>query len=99
MKDERRSASTELLMFDVPLGASPAETWVRTEPLDVLEGRRIYSRVPFSITGVLTGKIRRCQLEGCVGRRLGVRWDDNRKVTWPCSKGLRGRSDGSLEIV
>jgi hypothetical protein len=37
--------------------------------------------------GVLTGSSRRCQLEGCLGVRLYVRWDDG-KLTMPCTKGM-----------
>lgn len=28
-------------------------------------------------------------MEGCNGRRLGVKWPDGR-VTYPCTKGLEG---------
>ena len=31
---------------------------------------------------------RRCSLEGCTGRQLGVRWPD-KSITWPCTKGMR----------
>ncbi len=37
--------------------------------------------------GALTGGRRRCQLAGCNGIRVVVRWADN-KVTYPCTKGL-----------
>lgn len=40
------------------------------------------------LRGVLTGGSRRCQLEGCTGRKLGVRWPDG-KITWPCTKGMQ----------
>lgn len=39
------------------------------------------------VRGRLTGVSRACQLEGCLGRRLGVRWPDG-KLTWPCTKGM-----------
>lgn len=38
-------------------------------------------------TGKTTGGTRRCQLEGCRGTRIGVRWED-RRITWPCSDGM-----------
>lgn len=38
--------------------------------------------------GKTTGKTRCCQLEGCLGVRIGTRWPDGR-ITWPCSKGMR----------
>jgi hypothetical protein len=39
------------------------------------------------VRGVLTGSERSCSMEGCTGRRLGVRWPDG-KLTWPCTKGM-----------
>lgn len=38
-------------------------------------------------TGIATGSTRSCQLEGCMGIRVMVRWPDGHR-TWPCSKGL-----------
>lgn len=37
--------------------------------------------------GTVTGGQRKCQLDGCRGWQIGVRWSDKR-VTWPCSDGL-----------
>lgn len=37
--------------------------------------------------GKLTGGWRRCQMEGCMGRRLGVRWPSG-EITWPCTRGM-----------
>ena len=37
--------------------------------------------------GKLTGGSRVCQMEGCLGRALAVRWDDG-KLTYPCTKGM-----------
>lgn len=37
--------------------------------------------------GTLTGGQRMCQLEGCRGKRLYVRWKDG-KITMPCTKGM-----------
>lgn len=49
--------------------------------------------------GRMTGGWRFCRLEGCTGRRLGVRWSDGH-VTWPCSKGLGpGPEPGSYRIL
>jgi len=39
------------------------------------------------LKGALTGGIYHCRLEGCTGRRLGVRWPD-RRVTFPCTEGM-----------
>jgi hypothetical protein len=36
---------------------------------------------------------RRCQMEGCNGLRISVRWADG-KHTFPCSKGLLPYKDG-----
>jgi hypothetical protein len=44
--------------------------------------------------GRVTGGTRRCQLEGCTGLRIGVRWKD-RKFTMPCSRGIE-RVSGTL---
>jgi hypothetical protein len=46
--------------------------------------------------GRTTGGDRRCALEGCFGRRVGVRWTSGR-ITWPCTKGMAiVRSSGKL---
>ncbi|MEJ6002498.1 hypothetical protein [Paucibacter soli] len=39
----------------------------------------------------------RCQMEGCTGRRLVVKWPDG-KSTRPCTKGMFTRPDGNLQI-
>lgn len=39
------------------------------------------------IRGVTTGGARHCQLEGCSGLRICVRWPKGNN-TWPCSRGL-----------
>ena len=38
--------------------------------------------------GIASGSTRRCQLAGCGGLNIMVRWPDG-KITWPCSAGLR----------
>jgi hypothetical protein len=38
-------------------------------------------------SGVPTGGTRTCQMEGCRGLLVGVRWPDG-KLTWPCTKGM-----------
>ena len=38
-------------------------------------------------TGKTTGGSRPCQLEGCRGKCLGVRWNDG-KLTFPCTAGM-----------
>lgn len=48
-------------------------------------------------TGTLTGGQRRCQMAGCTGVRVGVRWADN-KVTFPCTKSLEPR-EGALHLL
>lgn len=37
--------------------------------------------------GKATGGERRCQMEGCNGRRIIVRWSDG-TMTHPCTKGM-----------
>lgn len=62
------------------------------------EGMRIYPRGRKSPPGVATGSVRRCQLEGCPGLRVMVRWPGG-KVTWPCTKGMdRGPHRKSMVI-
>ncbi len=53
----------------------------------VRKGMRVYPRGSAS-WGLTTGGTRRCQLEGCTGVRVGVRWPDG-KITWPCTEGMR----------
>lgn len=50
------------------------------------KGMKVWSR-DGKLRGEMTGGFRFCRLEGCSGRRLGVRWPDG-KVTFPCTKGL-----------
>jgi hypothetical protein len=47
--------------------------------------------------GVKIGS-RPCNLEGCCGTRFCVRWK-NGKRTWPCSRGMKMRRDGHLQII
>ncbi len=49
--------------------------------------------------GTVTRSFRRCQLDGCGGLRIRVRWSDGR-VTWPCSAGMTfSRAGGVGRIV
>lgn len=52
-------------------------------------GTIVYSK-DAKIKGRLTGSSRCCRMEGCLGRALGVKWDDG-KVTYPCTKGMTFR--------
>lgn len=47
---------------------------------------------------VRTGGWRRCQLAGCTGVQVGLRWPD-RRITWACTKGLLPRLDGDWQIA
>ena len=38
-------------------------------------------------TGKTTGSAHSCQLEGCRGLRISVKWEDG-KHTFPCSRGM-----------
>jgi hypothetical protein len=53
---------------------------------DMKPGTKIKSR-DGKLTGRTTGGTRRCQLEGCSGTRVAVKWPDG-NITWPCSEGL-----------
>jgi len=48
-------------------------------------------------SGIATGTVRRCQMDGCTGVRIGVRWSDG-KITWPCSKGME-QVGGAWEVM
>ncbi|HRZ18684.1 MAG TPA: hypothetical protein P5136_01390 [Methanofastidiosum sp.] len=45
------------------------------------------------IKGKTTGGTRPCTLEGCRGKKIGVRWEDG-KLTWPCTAGLMKTKEG-----
>jgi hypothetical protein len=60
------------------------------------KGTVVYSR-DGELRGMASGSEHRCQLEGCGGVRVSVRWEDGRR-TFPCSKGLTTRDDGALQI-
>lgn len=51
-----------------------------------------------AMTGKATGGTRHCRLEGCTGRRIGVRWPD-KHITWPCSKGMVYSPDGKIGYI
>ena len=67
----------------------------RTDPY--VAGSPVYSRSG-KLRGVLTGGRYCCRLDGCSGLRVAVRWPDRHAVTFPCTKGLRERHDGALQI-
>lgn len=48
--------------------------------------------------GYANNRFYRCQLEGCNGRRLTVKWTDG-KTTKPCTKGMNLNHDGSWTIL
>lgn len=50
------------------------------------KGDRIYARGGNEY-GLTTGGIRICQLEGCGGYRIAVRWPDG-KLTYPCDAAM-----------
>lgn len=54
---------------------------------DGLKGSRVYCRDGKHM-GIATGSVRRCQLAGCGGVRVMVRWPGG-SVTWPCMKGMK----------
>jgi hypothetical protein len=57
---------------------------------------RVYSADGTSF-GVKTGGGRGCGLDGCRGRRIGVRWPDG-KITYPCTAGLISHSSGADQV-
>lgn len=55
-------------------------------------GTIIYSR-DCARKGVTTGRVHHCDLEGCRGVRISVKWEDGRR-SFPCTKGLVPHADG-----
>jgi len=49
-----------------------------------VKGDKVVSR-DGKLTGTATGETRQCQLEGCRGRQIAVRWEDG-SLTYPCTK-------------
>ena len=50
------------------------------------------------VAGTVMRGRRRCQLEGCGGTRIMVKWPDGH-VRWPCSKGITEQESNALRIV
>lgn len=69
-----------------------AKARVRQEP-GIKRGTPVFARMETVATGVTTGGVRSCGLEGCSGVRVGVRWEDG-SITWPCSEGLHRVPEG-----
>ena len=60
--------------------------------------KKVYSRGR-TMVGQTTGSVRSCAMEGCRGRRIGVRWP-NGKVTFPCTRGMDFSPKGvTAEII
>jgi hypothetical protein len=57
---------------------------------------KVISRDGKSI-GKVTGGERHCQMDGCTGMRIGVRWNDG-KLTFPCTKGMSIVKQGGKEV-
>jgi hypothetical protein len=57
---------------------------------------KVHARKPSKKVGFTTGGVRHCQLEGCRGVQVGVRWRDG-KMTWPCTDGM-DQKDNELYI-
>lgn len=56
-----------------------------------MKGEKVLSRITKGEeekTGVMTGGIRMCRLEGCGGKTLAVRWEDG-KLTYICGESLK----------
>jgi hypothetical protein len=47
--------------------------------------------------GEMSGSTHRCQMEGCLGVRVSVKWS-NGQYTYPCSKGMVKESNGSYKL-
>jgi hypothetical protein len=65
------------------------------------KGAKVVSRDGKS-QGVATGSTRHCQLAGCTGVRLVVRWPKPGgacRFTYPCTKDMLCNPDGSWRIL
>jgi hypothetical protein len=58
---------------------------------------KVYSRDRKEF-GMPTGSSTVCKLEGCRGRRIGVRWRDG-KITFPCTHGMKIYKNGNMRIL
>lgn len=63
----------------------------------IQKGAIVWSR-DGEIKGVASGSVHRCQLEGCRGVRISVKWA-NGQITFPCSEGMLFNVDGSAQIL
>ena len=61
---------------------------IMTEDDLYVTGRKVHARKPYKTVGVTTGSARDCQMEGCNGMCLGVKWAGRKFQTWPCSRGM-----------
>lgn len=57
----------------------------------------VYSRNKKS-KGHTTGGEYSCQMEGCKGKRMGVRWNDG-KITFPCTEGMKWINEHTAQII
>jgi hypothetical protein len=51
-----------------------------------------------TLRGTTTGRTHRCDLEGCTGICIAVRWPDG-KITWPCTKGMTFSKAGRVATI
>ena len=59
--------------------------------------KTVYPRNKSGRPGKAIGS-RKCQLEGCTGVRIVVKWPDGKR-THPCTKGMRELSNGVWILV
>lgn len=60
------------------------------------KGVRVWARGKKS-KGHTTGVTRVCSMEGCLGRKIGVLWEDGKR-TYPCSKGMEIKNNAWVII-
>jgi len=58
---------------------------------------KVYSRDGTEV-GIPTGDTHPCSMESCRGTCITVRWKDD-SLTYPCSKGMDWKRDGSAKII
>lgn len=69
-------------------GILPAVLGILNNCIATPKGVSVRGSGGYKLKGRTTGRAYRCQLEGCTGYRIVVKWEDGH-ITHPCSKGMK----------
>jgi hypothetical protein len=86
---------TRLLDSDAEADLRQMLPRIRSGEVDLGWGKIYRVRSRDGEIGIPTGGLRSCSMEGCGGRRFGVRWPDG-KLTWICTKAIRMEGDTAV---